>query len=276
MPAIEFDRVSYTYPSGVKALRDVSFTVEKGEIVVLMGENGSGKTTILKHLNGLLKPTSGRLYVDGLDTSKSTVAQLSAKVGLVFQNAENMFFESTVWDEVAFALRNFGFGEDVVRRRVDWALKFFDLNGYASQSPFTLSGGEKKRLAFAIVLAWSPAIIALDEPTIGQDSLQKEKMLHMVKLLNTQGHTILLASHDVEFVAELKPRIILVSSGKITADGPCEEILSDLELLKRCSIVPPQLVLVMDRLRDLRLPRKILDVPEAVKAISEVIGHKHI
>jgi energy-coupling factor transport system ATP-binding protein len=276
LQAVEFDKVSYTYPSGVRALKDVSFTVEKGEIVVLMGENGSGKTTILKHLNGLLKPTQGRLYVEGVDTSNCTVAQLSTKVGLVFQNAENMFFESTVWDEVAFALRNFGFSEDVVRRRVEWALKFFDLDGYASQSPFTLSGGEKKRLAFAIVLAWSPPIIALDEPTIGQDSLQKEKMLHMVRLLNAQGHTILMASHDVEFVADLRPRIILISSGRIVADGQCEDVLTDLEVLRRCSLAPPQLVLVMDRLRDLGLPKNILEVSEAVKAISEMISHEHI
>ncbi|GBC69800.1 Energy-coupling factor transporter ATP-binding protein EcfA2 [archaeon HR01] len=269
MQAIVFDGVSYVYPSGVRALKDVSFTVERGELVVLMGENGSGKTTILKHLNGLLKPTSGKVFVDGLDTSKYTVAQLATHAGLVFQNAENMFFESTVWDEVAFALKNFGYSDDVVRKRVDWALRFFDLERYAGQSPFTLSGGEKKRLAFAVVLAWSPPIIALDEPTIGQDSLQKEKMLHMIRLLNTQGHTVIMASHDVEFVADLRPRIIAISSGSIVADGPADEILPDTEILRRCSLHPPQLALLMARLRDLGMPRKLVDVDTAARLLVE-------
>ncbi|MEM3096865.1 MAG: ABC transporter ATP-binding protein [Nitrososphaerota archaeon] len=271
MPVIEFERVSYTYPMGVRALRDVSLTFERGELVVLMGENGSGKTTVLKHLNGLLKPSEGRVFVEGVDTAGATVAQLSEKVGLVFQNAENMFFESTVWDEVAFALRNFGYAEDTVRKRVGWALKFFDLDRYADQSPFTLSGGEKKRLAFAVVMAWSPPVIALDEPTIGQDSLQKEKMLHMVRLLNAQGHTVIMASHDVEFVADLRPRIILISAGRVVGDGKCEEILTDLERLSQCSILPPQLVLALSRLVDLGVPRDILDVAEAARALARVI-----
>jgi energy-coupling factor transporter transmembrane protein EcfT len=165
-----------------------------------------------------------------------------------------MFFESSVWDEVAFALRNFGYSDDVVRKRVEWALKFFDLEKYSNHSPFNLSGGEKKRLAFAIVLAWSPPIIALDEPTIGQDSLQKEKMLHMIKLLNTQGHTIIMASHDIEFIADLRPRIIAISSGSIVSDGPAEDILSNPETIHRCSLLPPQMVLLLDRLKDLGLP----------------------
>ncbi|MEM4417176.1 MAG: ATP-binding cassette domain-containing protein, partial [Nitrososphaerota archaeon] len=142
---------------------------------------------------------------------------------------------------------------------------------YADQSPFTLSGGEKKRLAFAVVMAWSPPVIALDEPTIGQDSLQKEKMLHMVRLLNAQGHTVIMASHDVEFVADLRPRIILISAGRVVGDGKCEEILTDLERLSQCSILPPQLVLALSRLVDLGVPRDILDVAEAARALARVI-----
>jgi energy-coupling factor transport system ATP-binding protein len=212
--SVVFENVHYTYQSNVEALRGVDLVFERGEVVALMGENGSGKTTLLKHMNGLLKPTVGRVLVDGVETTSASIAELSQKVGLVFQNAEDMFFESTVYNEVAFALRNFGYDEEKVRKRVEWALKFFELEQYKDHSPFLLSGGEKKRLAMAIILAWSPSIICLDEPTIGQDSVQKEKMMHMIKMLNTQGRTVILASHDVEFIADLKPRVVVLSRGR--------------------------------------------------------------
>ncbi|MEM2237901.1 MAG: ATP-binding cassette domain-containing protein [Candidatus Caldarchaeum sp.] len=269
--SVVFEDVHYTYPSKVEALKGVSVEFGNGEVVALMGENGSGKTTLLKHMNGLLKPTKGRVVVEGVDTSQASVAQLSQKVGLVFQNAEDMFFESTVYDEVAFALKNFGFSGEKIRRRVEWALKFFELDAYINHSPFLLSGGEKKRLAMAIILAWSPSIICLDEPTIGQDSLQKERMMHMIKMLNLQGKTIILASHDVEFVAELKPRVILLSKGRIIADGRCEEVLTDLPRLERASLIPPQVVMVLKRLEDLGVDYRVLDVEEAAKNIARVL-----
>ena len=233
----------------------------------MMGENGSGKTTILKHLNGLLKPTEGDVVIDGMNTKNATVAELSSKVGLVFQNADEMFFESTVENEVAFALRNFGYSEEVVRRRVKWALEFLELSAYRSSSPFMLSGGEKKRLALAIVLAWNPEVIALDEPTIGQDSIQKEKLAQMIKLLNTQGRTVIMASHDVEFVADLKPRIILLRKGRIVSDGHAEDVLTETELLRSCYITPPQLVSVLERLKDLGVDYRKLDVESAANEI---------
>ncbi|MCS6769401.1 MAG: energy-coupling factor ABC transporter ATP-binding protein [Candidatus Caldarchaeum sp.] len=266
-----FEAVHYTYASGVEALRDVNIEFRDGEIVALMGENGSGKTTLLKHMNGLLKPTKGRVLVDGVDTAKTSVAQVSMKVGLVFQNAEDMFFESSVYDEMAFALKNFGFTEEKIRRRIEWALKFFELEEYENTSPFLLSGGEKKRLAMAIIMAWSPPVICLDEPTIGQDSLQKEKMMHMIKMLNSQGRTVVLASHDVEFIAELKPRVVLLSAGEVLADGPCEEVLTDMRLLERASLTPPQVVALLKRLEDLGVDYRVLDVEGAVEKILKVI-----
>ncbi|MDJ0271636.1 MAG: ABC transporter ATP-binding protein [Candidatus Caldarchaeum sp.] len=271
-----FESVHYIYPSKVHALRGVSLEFRPGELVALMGENGSGKTTLLKHINGLLKPVKGRVIVEGIDTRTASVAQLSQVAGLVFQNAEEMFFESNVFDEVAFALRNFGYSEEVVRKRVEWALKFFELDTYSSQSPFLLSGGEKKRLAMAIILAWSPRIICLDEPTIGQDSLQKEKMKHMIKMLNTQGRTVLLATHDVEFVAELRPRVILLSKGEVVADGKCEEILTDETLVKKASILMPQLVYAFKRLEDLGFDSRVLDVDEGVRQVLKVLRHESV
>jgi len=239
---ISVQEVEYVYPSGIKALDNVSLEIGRGELVALMGENGAGKTTLLKHLNGLLKPTKGRVLIDGIDTREATVASLSRKIGLVFQNAEDMFFSSTVWDEVAFALKNFGYDEHTIKKRVEWALRFMELEEYANQSPFILSGGEKKRLALAIILAWAPDVIALDEPTTGQDQLQKEKLMEMIRLLNTQGRTVIISSHDVEFIAKLKPRIVLMKQGRIIADGKAEEILLDEDLLISCNLLPPQIV----------------------------------
>jgi energy-coupling factor transport system ATP-binding protein len=272
--SVVFENVHYTYQSNVEALRGVDLVFERGEVVALMGENGSGKTTLLKHMNGLLKPTVGRVLVDGVETTSASIAELSQKVGLVFQNAEDMFFESTVYNEVAFALRNFGYDEEKVRKRVEWALKFFELEQYKDHSPFLLSGGEKKRLAMAIILAWSPSIICLDEPTIGQDSVQKEKMMHMIKMLNTQGRTVILASHDVEFIADLKPKVVVLSRGKVLADGKSQEILTDGELLKKASLIPPQVVSVLERLSDLGVQRKVLDVDVAAEIVASVLKHE--
>ena len=265
---IIFENVEYIYPNGFKALNGINLEIESGEIVALMGENGAGKTTLLKHLNGLLKPTSGRVLVDGVDTRNSTVASLSRKVGIVFQNAEDMFFSPTISEELAFALNNFHFPEEVVKKRVDWALKFMELEEYRDKSPFLLSGGEKKRLALAIVLAWSPDIIALDEPTVGQDILQKEKMIQIIKQANQQGKTIIISSHDVEFVADLNPRIILMSKGRIVKDGAAEEVLTDIQLLHECRLIPPQIVSLTSKLDFLGLKPKLARPEEVAVEIA--------
>lgn len=264
---IVFEGVEYVYPSGVKALDGVSLEIGGGEVVAIMGENGAGKTTLIKHMNGLLKPSRGRVLVDGVDTRKATVAELSRRVGIVFQNAEDMFFSGSVWEEIAFALRNFGYPEDVVERRVEWALRFMELDEYRDRSPFLLSGGEKKRLALAVILAWSPDVIALDEPTVGQDQLQKEKMIEVIRLLNAQGKTVVISSHDVEFVAELRPRIILMSRGRVVEDGKAEEILTKVELLEKCSLLPPQIVQLTSKLSFLSIGPRLASPEEVAEEI---------
>jgi energy-coupling factor transport system ATP-binding protein len=270
---IIFENVEYVYPNGFKALNRINLEVNSGEVVALMGENGAGKTTLLKHLNGLLKPTSGRVLIDGVDTRHSTVASLSRKVGIVFQNAEDMFFSPTIQEEIAFALNNFHFPGDVIRKRVDWALKFMELEEYREKSPFLLSGGEKKRLALAIILAWSPDILALDEPTVGQDILQKEKMIQIIRQANQQGKTIIISSHDVEFIAELKPRIILMSKGRIVRDGPSEEVLTDISILQECRLLPPQIVSLTSKLDFLGLKPKLARPEEVANEIARRVRH---
>jgi len=268
---IEIKDVYFTYPTGVEALKGVSLTIDDGEFVAVMGQNGAGKTTLVKHLNGLLKPTRGDVVVDGVNTREVSVAKLSRKVGFVFQNPDHQLFCETVEDEVAFALRNFGFEESAIKRRVTWALNLLGVTQYRQTSPFMLSGGERKRVAMASVLAWDPKVVILDEPTIGQDYQQKEKLRHFIVQLNAQKKTVIVVTHDVEFVAECDPRVVLMAEGKIVAEGGAREILTNQKLVAKASIVPPQIAQIFLGLADLGLPTNVIDVHEAGRVILDLL-----
>jgi len=260
---IEIEDVYFSYPNGVDALRGVSLTVQDGEFIAIMGQNGAGKTTLVKHFNGLLKPTRGSVLIDGVETRKVSVATLSRKVGLVFQNADHQLFSETVEDEIAFALKNFGLKENTVKKRVTWALNLLSLTQYRKTSPFMLSGGERKRVALASVLAWNPKILILDEPTIGQDYQQKEKLRQFILQMKTQRKTVIIVTHDVEFVAECNPRVLLMRDGKIVTDGEASKVLTNPEVLTEASIVPPQITQVFMQLSDLGMPKEVIDLYEA-------------
>ena len=270
-PIIEVEGISYTYPNGVRAIDGVSLTINRGEFIAIMGENGAGKTTLVKHFNGLLKPQTGRVIVDGVDTSKASVAALARKVGLVFQNPDDQLFAESVEEEIRFGLRNFGFEGDVIEKRVEWALNLLDIERYRRSSPFTLSGGERKRVALASVLAWDPEVVVLDEPTIGQDYAQKERLRHFLMQLRTRGKTVIMVTHDVEFVAENRPRVILMAGGRIIADGPMERIMGDAESLKAASITPPEIAKAFRGLSGYGLPADVYDVEEAAEIIVRLL-----
>lgn len=271
---IEVNNVYYTYPSGIEALKGITLSIKNGEYVAIMGQNGAGKTTLVKHFNGLLKPTVGEVLVDGVKTKDTSVAKLARTVGFVFQNPDNQLFCETVEEEVAFALRNFGFKETTLKKRVAWALNLLGLTEYRKTSPFLLSGGERKRVALASVLAWNPKVVVLDEPTIGQDYEQKEKLRQFIIQLNTQKKTVVVVTHDVEFVAECNPRVILMAEGKIVADGIGKEVLTDVDRLTKASVVPPQITQVFMGLRDFGLPVDIIDIYEAREILLKRLGEK--
>ena len=266
---IRVNRVSFTYPNGTEALRNVSINVQDGEFLAVMGQNGAGKTTLVKLFNGLLKPTSGEVLIDNVDTKETSVAKLARSVGFVFQNPDSQLFCETVEEEISFALRNFGFDESRVRKRVTWALNLLGLTEYRTTSPFMLSGGERKRVALASVLAWDPKVVVMDEPTIGQDHRQKERLRQFIIQLNSQGKTVVIVTHDVEFVAECAPRIILMSSGRIVADGAGKEILTNPTTLTKASIVVPQITQIFRGLSDLGFPPDVIDLLVAKELISE-------
>ncbi len=268
---IEAQDIYFTYPNGVEALKGISLTIQNGEFVAIMGQNGAGKTTLVKHFNGLLKPTKGKVLIDEVDTTKVSVATLARNVGFVFQNPDHQLFSETVEDEIAFALKNFGFKENVTKRRVTWALNLLGLTQYRKTSPFMLSGGERKRVALASVLAWNPKILILDEPTIGQDYQQKEKLRQFILQMKAQRKTIIIVTHDVEFVAECNPRVLLMLEGKIVADGEARKVLTNLEILTQASIVPPQIAQIFLQLSDLGLPKNVIDIYEAQGILLKIL-----
>lgn len=271
---IEVENVCFKYPSGVEALKGVTLKIDDGQFVAIMGQNGAGKTTLVKHFNGLLKPSTGKVLVDNTETTKASIASLSKTVGFVFQNPDHQLFSETVEEEIAFALKNFGFTEEVIEKQVTWVLNLLSLTQYRKTSPFMLSGGERKRVALASVLAWDPQMLILDEPTIGQDHEQKEKLRQFIVQLQTQGKTVVIVTHDVEFVAECNPRVILMREGKIIADGEGKKILTNTEALTQSSIVLPQIAQIFAHLKHLGLTKDVIDAYEAKEILLSIMENQ--
>jgi energy-coupling factor transport system ATP-binding protein len=245
---IEFQDVAFVHQNGVRALDGVTLKIESGETVAIVGENGAGKTTLVKHVTGLLKPATGSVLVDGLNTRDTSTARLSRKVGVAFQNPDHQLFSESVEEEMSFALRNFGFPPELVERRVRWGLELFGLEEYRKSSPLVLSGGEKKRLTLACILAWDPEVVILDEPTVGQDSIQKEKLAGTIRMLAASGKTVVVVSHDIEFLWPMQPRVVVMKAGKVVGDGPAAKLMLDRGLLDSARVVQPQLVEFYGRL----------------------------
>jgi len=271
---IEAQNVHFSYANKVEALKGVSLTIKDGEFLAIMGQNGAGKSTLVKQFNGLLKPTTGKVLVDGVETTKTSVASLARNVGFVFQNPDHQLFSETVEDEIGFALKNFGFEHKVIEERVTWALNLLSLTQYRKTSPFLLSGGERKRVALASVLAWDPKTLILDEPTIGQDHEQKEILRQFILQMQTQNKTVVIVTHDVEFVAECNPRVVLMKDGNIVAEGVGKDILTNPTVLAESSIVLPQIAQIFMKLAPLGFPKNIIDIYEAKDIILKAKENK--
>lgn len=231
-----FDDVHYRYPGGREALRGVSMRIGHGEKVALVGANGAGKSTLLLHTDGLLLPSSGRVVVGGIELTPRTVRTVRQSVGLVFQNSDDQLFMPSVGEDVAFGPANMRLEPGEIERRVVAALEAVDALHLRNASPFRLSGGEKKRAAIATVLAMEPLVLVLDEPTAGLDPRTRRRI---IGLLRRFGHTTLLATHDMELVAELCPRTVVLDGGRVAADAPTGRIFADGELLRRCGLEVP-------------------------------------
>lgn len=240
MDAIVVEDVYFSY-DGVPALRGVSLIIRRGEVLAIMGENGAGKTTLIKHFNGLLKPERGRVLVFGVDTREATVAQLARRVGIVFQNPDHQLFAESVEEEVMFAVRNMGVPPGVARERCEHVLRLMGLERYRHRSPYSLSVGERKRLAIAAVLGYGPDVVVLDEPTAGQDFLNKCKIGGVIAALKAEGRSVVIVTHDVEFAAQVADRVALMVRGRVLRAGPTHEVLTNEEVVKEARLLSPQI-----------------------------------
>lgn len=261
-------------PWTTKALDQVNLEIQDGEVIGLIGHTGSGKSTLVQHFNGLLKPTSGTLQVQGIEVTKgANLRPLRRKVGLVFQYPEHQLFEENVVLDVAFGLKNLGLPREEIQQRVEQALSAvgIDYQRFKDRSPFELSGGQMRRVAIAGVLAMEPEVLILDEPTAGLDPHTRKDLLeHLRRVQKERGLTLIIVSHSMDDIATMVNRILVMDKGKIAAQGSPGEIFSQGEKLRRIGLdVPPltQLILAL-RARGIDLPADILDLEEARAAIG--------
>ena len=224
---VEIEGVGFAYPDGTRALRDVSLAIDPGERLAIVGQNGSGKSTLVRQLNGLLRPTEGRITIDGQDALELHVAQLAAKVGLVFQNPDRQIFAGRVRAEVAFGPRNLGLRGADLDRAVDGALLATGLDGEAATNPYDLGYSRRKLLALASILAMDTPILVLDEPTTGQDARGVARIQRVVADVSGQGRTVIAISHDMRFVAETFERVVVMGAGRILLDGTPAEVFAE-------------------------------------------------
>ena len=233
---VEAKELSYIYPDGTRGINSVSFAVAPGEAVALVGENGAGKSTLLQHLNGCLFPTGGAVSVGGLPIIKENLPAVRRAAGMIFQNPDDQLFMPTVFDDVAFGLRNLGVGEGELEGKVLKALETVGIAHLRGRQPYRLSQGEKRAAAIAAVVALEPDILVMDEPTSNLDPKARRRL---IRLLKTFGHAKIIATHDLDFALEVCGRTIVMHEGAIAADGPTAEVFNKADLLERCNLETP-------------------------------------
>ena len=251
MVEIAVDGLVHVYPEGkVRAIDGVDLRIGPGERVALIGQNGSGKTTLVRHLNGLLRPTAGTVRLDGTDAASLTVAQLAARVGLVFQDPDRQIFSGSVRSEVEFGARNVGLRDSSRHAAVAKALRATGLDGEEATNPYDLGGARRKLLALASVLAMETPVLILDEPTTGQDASGVERVREIVESVTTAGRTVIAISHDMRFVAEAFERVVVMRAGRVILDGSPATVFARnaWEGLASTYLEPPRAAVVGDRL----------------------------
>lgn len=274
---LEVRHLTHCYSEGsavsTVALNDISLTIEDGEFVGIIGHTGSGKSTLIQHFNGLLKPTSGQVLVDGEDLNGEKVNRraLRQRIGLVFQYPEYQLFEETVAKDIAFGPKNQGLSKEEIDARVRYAMDCVHLNyeKYSERSPFELSGGQMRRVAIAGVLAMRPAVLILDEPTAGLDPRGRDRILSMLEELHARDHTtILMVSHSMEDMARLATRLIVMADGRVLASGTPREIFSQEEMMRSAGLDIPEAAQLCRALR-----QKGYDLPPDLYRADELRVH---
>ena len=278
-PILQVQNLTYTYSAGTpfehKALDNMNFSVERGEFIGIIGHTGSGKSTLMQHLNGLLKPTSGSVLLDGKDiwSDKKLTRQARFRVGLVFQYPEYQLFEETVYKDIAFGPKNMGLAKDEIDRRVREAAGFVGLTEAQLQvSPFDLSGGQKRRVAIAGVIAMEPEVLILDEPTAGLDPVGREEILANIQAYRqAKNATIMMVSHSMNDVARLTDRLLVLNGSHIAMDGTPAEVFTRAWELEEMGLDIPEVTRVFMRLKELGLPvEPVYTLEQAVAALKKL------
>jgi energy-coupling factor transport system ATP-binding protein len=246
---IKLDHVSFAYPEQGPSVNDVSFQVEDGEFVAILGANGAGKTTTVRLIDGLIRPTQGRVEINGADTVTSSVSERARRVGFLFQNPDRQICKNTVREEILFGLRTVRGeeGEEALQARCDEVLKDFGFSG--EEEPFSLSRGQRQRVALASILAVEPEILILDEPTTGLDYFECCHIMDRIRRMNEEKNvTVIMVCHDMEVVLDYAERALVMAGGKLLADGPVREVFRNEELMESASILSPQMISLSLRL----------------------------
>jgi cobalt/nickel transport system ATP-binding protein len=243
MNIIEAKNITYEYPDGTKALNNIDFSVKEGDIVALLGPNGAGKSTLFLHFNGILEPLSGQIIVDNekLEYNKKTLLKIRQKVGIVFQNPDDQLFAPTVEEDIAFGPLNIGLSQEETKKRVEDSLKKVGMEGYEKKPPHHLSGGQKKRIAIAGILAMNPKIMILDEPTSGLDPKGASKILKLLYDLNNEGMTIIISTHDVDLVPIYAKKINVINKGEIIKEGTPHEVFDEVSIIRNANLRLPRI-----------------------------------
>jgi cobalt/nickel transport system ATP-binding protein len=274
---IKTENMSYKYPDGTVALKDINIEISAGERIAIVGSNGAGKSTLFSHFNGISEPTTGLIKIDGEPVvyKKKELLKIRQTVGIVFQNPDDQLFAPTVIEDVAFGPMNLGFSDEEVDKRVAEALKLVRMTGQEKKAPHHLSGGQKKRVAIAGILAMRPEIMVLDEPTTGLDPKGVDEVMEILQMLNKEDMSIIIASHDVEMVTEFADRIFVLHDGEIIGQGTTEEIFNDPITLKKAHLKPPKAAELLHLLKEGGIPVNIqLTVSGAYHEILHVLGAK--
>ncbi len=280
---IKAENVNYIYQQGMpferQALYDVNIEIEDGSLVALIGHTGSGKSTLIQHFNALVKPTSGKIIINGIDVTapKADLRLVRKTVGLVFQYPEHQLFEETVYKDIAFGPKNMGFSDEEIDKRVRESAALVGLKEkHLTRSPFDLSGGQKRRVAIAGVLAMNPKVLILDEPTAGLDPKGRDEILATIKKLHEENKEmiIIFVSHSMEDVAKTAERVIVMNDGHVEMQGTVAEVFAQAEHLQEIGLNVPQVTLLTDKLRlaGYDLPEHIYTVKYAADAIKKLIG----
>lgn len=284
MSQLEVKNLTYIYsagtPSEKRALNNINLSINKGDFIGLIGQTGSGKSTLVRQLNALLKPTKGRVFLNGRDIWKNfkNVRDVRFKVGLVFQYPEHQLFEDTVYKDIAFGPKNMGLTEKEIEKRVYSACEFVGLDiALLKKSPFDLSGGEKRKVAIAGVVAMEPEILILDEPTAGLDPKARLQLLMRLKEYNKSNEkTVILISHSMEDIAKYSDKVIVLDNGNLVMFDSVKKVFSNKEMLKKIGLKPPQITSIMSEFKDVipDLDDAVLTVDEAVKILLNFIKNR--